>query len=171
MTDAPAGGIAFAEMTPADLDEARDLWRRTPGIGLYEADDSVEALTAYPARNPGLSRVARAGGVLVGAVLCGHDGRRGAVYHLAVDAGCRGRGVGRDAAAEVLRRVRLCLTAVSLGGVETLLIHPASMVYTHQSDAELAAAGIRPGLLRLSVGVEDAADIIADLRAALGAAT
>ena len=78
---------------------------------------------------------------------------------------------GRAAAAEVLRRVRLCLTAVSLGGVETLLIHPASMVYAHQTDGQLAAAGIRPGLLRLSVGVEDAADIIADLRAALATPT
>lgn len=105
MTDTPVSGVAFAEMTPADLDEARDLWRRTPGIGLYEADDSVAALTAYLARNPGFSRVARAGGVLIGAVLCGHDGRRGAVYHLAVKAGCRGRGVGRQLLEQCLDRL------------------------------------------------------------------
>jgi cystathionine beta-lyase/cystathionine gamma-synthase len=74
---------------------------------------------------------------------------------------------GYDAAYRAIRRTRICLLAVSLGGVETLIVHPASMIHAHQSDDQRAAAGISPGLIRLSVGVEDAADIIADLEQAL----
>jgi len=74
---------------------------------------------------------------------------------------------GYDAALEVLRRLRLCVLAVSLGGMETLITHPASMVHVHQSDAERDSAGIAPGLLRLSVGIEASADLIADLDQAL----
>lgn len=81
-------------MTPADYDAVIALWLATPGIGLSGADDR-EPITAYLARNPGLSLVAVRGGALVGAVLCGHDGRRGYVHHLAVSPSERGRGLGR----------------------------------------------------------------------------
>jgi methionine-gamma-lyase len=74
---------------------------------------------------------------------------------------------GYDAAYRTIGRTRICLLAVSLGGVETLIIHPASMIHAHQSDDQRASAGISPSLIRLSVGVEDAADIIADLAQAL----
>ena len=63
----------------------------------------------------------------------------------------------------VLRNVRLCISAASLGGTETLITHPASMIFSHQSPDQLAAAGIEPGLLRLSVGLEDPQDIVDDL--------
>ena len=66
----------------------------------------------------------------------------------------------------VLRRVRLCTSAVSLGGTETLISHPASMIFSHQSPDQLVAAGIEPGLLRLSIGLEDHQDILDDLIAA-----
>ncbi len=74
---------------------------------------------------------------------------------------------GYDAAYNVIRKTEVCLLAVSLGGVETLITHPASMVHTHQTDAERETAGISPGLIRLSVGVEEAEDIIDDLDQAL----
>ncbi|HUS14986.1 MAG TPA: aminotransferase class I/II-fold pyridoxal phosphate-dependent enzyme [Chloroflexia bacterium] len=74
---------------------------------------------------------------------------------------------GYDAAYRVIGRTQVCVLAVSLGGIETLITHPASMIHTHQTEAERATAGIAPGLIRLSVGVEDAADIIADLDQAL----
>ncbi len=77
---------------------------------------------------------------------------------------------GYDAAYRLIGRTRLCVLAVSLGGVETLITHPASMIHTRQTDAERAAAGISPGLIRLSVGIEDVADIQADLAQALAAA-
>jgi len=74
---------------------------------------------------------------------------------------------GHEAALATITRTKLCLMAVSLGGVATLITHPASMIHAHQTDEERAAAGISPGLIRLSVGVEDAKDLIADLDRAL----
>ena len=53
--------------------------------------------------------------------------------------------------------------AVSLGDAETLIEHPASMTHSPYTDEELAASGIAPGLIRLSVGLENPEDIIADL--------
>jgi methionine-gamma-lyase len=76
---------------------------------------------------------------------------------------------GYDSAYQVIRRTRLCQLAVSLGGLESLITHPASQIHAHQSPEEQAAARISPGLLRLSVGAEDVADIIADLDQALAA--
>ncbi|HEX3640604.1 MAG TPA: aminotransferase class I/II-fold pyridoxal phosphate-dependent enzyme [Ktedonobacteraceae bacterium] len=74
---------------------------------------------------------------------------------------------GYDAAYNVIRQTELCLLAASLGGVETLITHPASMIHVHQSDEERLAAGISPGLIRLSVGIENVEDILADLDQAL----
>lgn len=74
---------------------------------------------------------------------------------------------GYDAAYNVVRNTELCLLAVSLGGVETLITHPASMIHTRQTDEERRTAGISPGLIRLSVGVENVEDIIEDLEQAL----
>jgi methionine-gamma-lyase len=74
---------------------------------------------------------------------------------------------GFDAAYRAIGRTRVCRLAVSLGGLETLITHPASMIHTHQSDADRASAGIAPDLIRLSVGVEDASDIMRDLDQAL----
>ena len=74
---------------------------------------------------------------------------------------------GYDAAYRAIGRTEVCLLAVSLGGIETLITHPASMIHTHQTDDERATAGISPGLIRLSVGIEDVEDIIADLDQAL----
>ena len=75
---------------------------------------------------------------------------------------------GYAAAYRAIGRTKVCVLAVSLGGIETLITHPASMVYTFQSEEQLAAAGISPGLIRLSVGIEEVEDIIADLDQALG---
>lgn len=72
-----------------------------------------------------------------------------------------------DAAARVLRATRLCRNAVSLGGPETLITHPASLVFAHQSAEQLAESGVDPAMLRLSVGLEEVDDIVADLAQAL----
>ena len=74
---------------------------------------------------------------------------------------------GFDAAYRLVSRTELCILAVSLGAVETLITHPASMVHSFQTDDQRAAAGIAPGLIRLSVGIENVNDIIADLDHAL----
>jgi methionine-gamma-lyase len=74
---------------------------------------------------------------------------------------------GYGAAYQVVSKTTLCLLAVSLGGVETLITHPASMIHTRQTDEERKTAGISPGLIRLSVGVENVDDIVEDLEQAL----
>jgi ribosomal protein S18 acetylase RimI-like enzyme len=79
--------------TPQDTGEALDLWRSTPGIGISDADQP-ERIAAYLERNPGLSFVARVDGRLAGAVLCGSDGRRGYLHHLAVASEFRHMGIG-----------------------------------------------------------------------------
>jgi cystathionine beta-lyase/cystathionine gamma-synthase len=56
--------------------------------------------------------------------------------------------------------------ATSLGSVETLCSHPASSSHRQLDDAALAAAGLTPGMIRVSIGLEDADDLVADLRAA-----
>ena len=78
----------------SDYDEVYTLWKATPGVGLSSAD-SREAIAAYLEYNPGLSFVARDGDHLVGAVLCGTDGRRGYLHHLAVDPDFRRQGAGQ----------------------------------------------------------------------------
>jgi len=67
----------------------------------------------------------------------------------------------------VLNRVRLCSLGESLGGVETLISHPATMTHAYLSDEERQRLGITQGLVRLSVGIEDVEDIIADLEQTL----
>jgi len=82
-------------MTVDDLVSARRLWTEAEGIEVAEGD-SPEELARYLVRNRGLSTVATdTRGRLIGAVLCGHDGRRGFVYHLAVAPQHRGEGIGR----------------------------------------------------------------------------
>jgi cystathionine beta-lyase/cystathionine gamma-synthase len=75
---------------------------------------------------------------------------------------------GGVAALKVLGGVKLCLPAVSLGGVETILSYPARMSHAALPPAERKARGITDGLLRLSAGLEDPKDILDDLRTAIG---
>ena len=70
--------VVIREFQPSDLDGAIQLWSASDGIGLNDSD-MPEALLRFLARNPGLSAVATDGARLVGAILCGHDGRRAAI--------------------------------------------------------------------------------------------
>ncbi len=81
-------------LEPRDCQAAADFWLRTPGMGRSSADE-VPALHRFLARNPGLSWLIEEDGQLAGTVLCGHDGRRGFIYHLAVAPGLQRQGVGR----------------------------------------------------------------------------
>jgi len=74
---------------------------------------------------------------------------------------------GREAGRIVMDNVELCTLAVSLGDVDTLIEHPATMTHSTYSEADLLKVGIDPGMVRLSVGLENVADIVADLRQAL----
>jgi cystathionine beta-lyase/cystathionine gamma-synthase len=77
---------------------------------------------------------------------------------------------GKPAAFEFLRRLQIVRNAVSLGGVESLACHPATTTHSELCDDECCAAGITPGLVRVSIGVEDWRDLLADIRRALDAA-
>lgn len=74
---------------------------------------------------------------------------------------------GRTAGVKLVNSLHMVTVAVSLGDAETLIEHPASMTHSTYSEEELAASGIAAGLIRLSVGLENAEDIIADLKQAL----
>lgn len=89
----------------ADYAAAIELWRKTEGIGLNDADTEA-GVRAFLERNPGMSAVAVAeSGALVGAVLCGHDGRRGYLHHLAVDRAHRNQGIAARLVARCLERL------------------------------------------------------------------
>lgn len=83
-------------MTIEDYDEVRALWMTIHGFGIRSVDDSREGVERFLARNPGCSVVAVEDGHVVGAILCGHDGRRGCLYHVCVAEGCRLRGIGKE---------------------------------------------------------------------------
>ena len=74
---------------------------------------------------------------------------------------------GKEAGIKLMNNVKLCTLAVSLGDCETLIQHPASMTHSPYTPEERKASDIAEGLVRLSVGLEDAEDIITDLKAAL----
>ena len=103
--------MEITEMSIEDYDEVLSLWQSVEGMGLHGDSDSKEGVGKYLRRNPGLSFVARDGDRLIGAVLCGHDGRRGYLHHLAVDQAYRRKGVGRGLAEKVIEK----LNAVGIG--------------------------------------------------------
>jgi methionine-gamma-lyase len=78
---------------------------------------------------------------------------------------------GLEAGRRLMDNVKVATLAVSLGGVETLIEHPASMTHAGMSAEDRRAAGINDGLVRYAVGIEDVEDLIADLRQALDAAS
>jgi ribosomal protein S18 acetylase RimI-like enzyme len=96
-------------MTIADHGAVHRLWRTSDGIVLV-ADDSRRGIGLYLARNRGLCFVATVDDEIVGTVLCGHDGRRGILRHLAVKPAFRNLGIGRDLA-------KRCLSALASSGI------------------------------------------------------
>ena len=74
---------------------------------------------------------------------------------------------GQAAGEAFMNNLQLCARATSLGGVDTVVSHPASTSHRQFTPEQLAASGISPGLIRVSVGCEDADDLVADFRQAL----
>ena len=97
-------------MTIDDYDQVYALWHRIRGFGLRSVDDSREGIRRFLKRNPTTSVVAGIDGDVVGAILCGHDGRRGCLYHVCVDEAYRMRGIGKAmvvAAMEALKEEKI----------------------------------------------------------------
>ena len=82
-------------MTLNDYEKVYDLWMKIKGFAIRSIDDSKEGVERFLNRNPGISVVAEEDGRIVGAILCGHDGRRGCMYHVCVHEDYRMRGIGK----------------------------------------------------------------------------
>ena len=87
--------VMIRPFTLNDHANAIALWQQCEGVGLSSADEKP-AIEKYLARNPGMSFVAYHENRLVGAILCGHDGRRGFIHHLAVHPAYRRNGIGQQ---------------------------------------------------------------------------
>ena len=83
------------EMKIEDYDKVYALWKTIKGFGIRSVDDSKEGIERFLKWNPGLSVVAEENGEIVGAILCGSDGRRGCLYHVCVHKDYRRQGIGK----------------------------------------------------------------------------
>jgi ribosomal protein S18 acetylase RimI-like enzyme len=106
--------IQIRDFCVDDYEAVLQLWQTVEGLDVSEGDDR-EGVAQFVAHNPGLSRVAIDGSTIVGAAMCGHDGRRGHIYHLAVDPAYRRYGVGK-------RLVQECLDGLRRVGVIRAII-------------------------------------------------
>ena len=94
-----------------DYDGVRKLWMSIHGFAIRSLDDSREGVERFLKRNPLTSTVAVSeSGEIVGAILCGHDGRRGCLYHVCVREDCRRNGIGKD-------MVVFCMNALKDEGI------------------------------------------------------
>ena len=83
------------EMKIEDYEKVFALWKSIKGFGIRSVDDSKEGIERFLKWNPGLSVVAEQDGEIVGAILCGSDGRRGCLYHVCVHKDYRRQGIGK----------------------------------------------------------------------------
>lgn len=94
-------------MTEDDYDDVRALWMTIRGFGIRALDDSREDVQRFIRRNPTTSVVARMDGRIVGSILCGSDGRQGALYHVCVAREYRRRGIGTHMVGYCMHQLRL----------------------------------------------------------------
>ena len=97
--------MTIRTMVIEDYDKVKALWMTIHGFGIRSVDDSREGVARFLKRNPTSSVVAEENGEIIGAILCGHDGRRGCLYHVCVAEGHRRRGIGKA-------RVVFCMNAL-----------------------------------------------------------
>ena len=102
--------LEIREFTPDDYDAVHALWTICEGVGLSSSDTRL-GICRFLERNPGLSFVATSGGRIGGAVLGGHDGRRGLIHHLAVDPSLRRARI-------ATRLVERCLDGLRRAGID-----------------------------------------------------
>lgn len=104
----------YREMNAGDYDACIALWEQTEGMGFLESD-TEQSLKFYLERNPGISFVCYEDNKIIGAVLGGHDGRRGYIYHLAVDKNYREKSIGK-------KLLELTLEKIKYSGIKRCLI-------------------------------------------------
>ena len=102
--------LVIRVMTVDDYEQISALWMSIRGFGIRSIDDSREGVERFIRRNPTTSMAAVIDGKIVGAILCGHDGRRGCLYHVCVREEYRNRGIGQkmvQACIEALRKEQI----------------------------------------------------------------
>ena len=98
--------VLIQPMREEDYDDVRALWLTIRGFGIRALDDSREDVVRFIRRNPTTSVVAEADGRIVGSILCGSDGRQGALYHVCVARAYRRRGIGTRMVGHCMERLR-----------------------------------------------------------------
>ena len=110
------------EMKIEDYDQIFALWKTIKGFGIRSVDDSREGIERFLKWNPGLSVVAEEEGQIVGAILCGSDGRRGCLYHVCVHKAYRRQGIGKT------------MVVWCMGKLKELQINKVSLIAFTQND-------------------------------------
>lgn len=87
--------VTIRTMTIEDYEGVKKLWMSIKGFAIRSVDDSYEGVELFLKRNPTTSVAAEVNGQIVGAILCGHDGRRGCLYHVCVHKDFRMQGIGK----------------------------------------------------------------------------
>lgn len=141
----PTSNLVLREFVALDYAQALDLWQGTPGLGLSAADDEP-AVVQFLQRNPRLSWVWEHDSQVVATVLCGHDGRRGNLYHLAVASKWRGQGLAQQLVRCALQQ--LLAQGITKCHIMTLAQHP----HAHQFWLHFGASD-RSDLTLLSVNL------------------
>ncbi|MBR0164691.1 MAG: GNAT family N-acetyltransferase [Lachnospiraceae bacterium] len=103
-------------MTITDYPSVYALWKTIPGFGIRAIDDSEEGIERFLLRNPSSCAVAEQDGHIVGAILCGHDGRSACFYHVCVAKEYRRRGIGSA-------MVRFCIEALKREEINRILLN------------------------------------------------
>ncbi len=98
--------VLIRSMTIEDYEQIRSLWMSISGFAIRSLDDSKAGVERFINRNPGISAVAEKDGEIVGAILCGHDGRRGCMYHVCVHPGHRLQGIGRQMVVHCMQKLQ-----------------------------------------------------------------
>ena len=107
--------MTIREMKIEDYDNVFALWKTIKGFGIRSVDDSKEGIERFLKWNPGLSVVVEKDGKIVGAILCGSDGRRGCLYHVCVHKDYRRQGIGKTMVVWCMEKLKeLQINKVSL---------------------------------------------------------
>ena len=126
--------FTIRKMTIEDYEGVHALWMTIKGFAIRSIDDSREGVARFIRRNPTSSVVAVEDGKIVGAILCGHDGRRGCLYHVCVDPEYRRRGIGKEMVVfcmEALKKEdinKVCLIAFSANDVGNAFWHKVGWI-------------------------------------------
>lgn len=98
--------MTIRTMKIGDYDGVHALWMTIKGFGIRSIDDSRIGVGRFLKRNPTTSVVAEKDGKIVGSILCGHDGRRGCLYHVCVDENYRRHGIGKAMVVRAMEKLK-----------------------------------------------------------------